>query len=255
MSDRVAGLDRNADDYLIKPFAFPKLLAQIQTLLRRDRAETNAHLSLGDLEMDVTAHKITRGGQTLDLTAREFELLEYLLRQKGRLVSRGMLARDVWKQPARGSTLDNVIDVHIARLRKKVDQAFAARCPAGRGLWLARASREGLRPHPADAHNTRPRWPWCSSPTRLVSLFRDSDSRRAVRSHEDVGRPKLRRRTTDAWSGGDGMRAAPASDDEWMATRWLEIWTADGRLVCGKDAQPQPARPHPALAFTAGPGA
>lgn len=127
VGDRVAGLDRGADDYLVKPFAFPELVARLRALLRRGRGEPSERLSLADLELDATAHRVTRAGRPLELTAREFELLEYLLRQKGRLVSRGMLARDVWRQPARGSTLDNVIDVHIARLRKKVDQAFGAR--------------------------------------------------------------------------------------------------------------------------------
>lgn len=127
VSDRVAGLDRGADDYLVKPFAFPELLARIRALLRRGRIEPPPRLALADLEMDVGAHKVMRGGRGLELTAREFELLEYLLRHQGRLVSRGMLARDVWKQPARGSTLDNVIDVHIARLRKKIDQGSAVR--------------------------------------------------------------------------------------------------------------------------------
>lgn len=127
VGDRVAGLDRGADDYLVKPFAFPELLARLRALLRRGRVEPSERLSLADLDLDVATHRVARAGRQLELTAREFELLEYLLRQKGRLVSRGMLARDVWKQPSRGSTLDNVIDVHIARLRKKVDQAFGAR--------------------------------------------------------------------------------------------------------------------------------
>ncbi len=78
----------------------------------------------GDLEMDAVTRKVTRGNQTLDLTAREFELLEYLLRHQNHLVSREMLARDVWKEPSRATPLDNVIDVHITRLRKKVDQDF-----------------------------------------------------------------------------------------------------------------------------------
>jgi DNA-binding response OmpR family regulator len=78
-------------------------------------------LKAGDLEMDTAARKVVRGGRGLDLTSREFELLEYLLRHQGHLVSREMLAREVWKEPRRGTPLDNVIDVQIARLRKKVD--------------------------------------------------------------------------------------------------------------------------------------
>jgi DNA-binding response OmpR family regulator len=127
VTDRVSGLDGGADDYLVKPFAFPELLARIRVLLRRGRPEPAGRLAVGDLELDLAAHTVSRGGRDLDLTAREFDLLEYLLRLQGRLVSRGMLARDVWKQPARGSTLDNVIDVHIARLRKKVDHGFPTR--------------------------------------------------------------------------------------------------------------------------------
>jgi DNA-binding response OmpR family regulator len=127
VSDRVAGLDKGADDYLVKPFAFPELLARVRALLRRGRPDPPPRLALADLELDAGTHAVTRAGRALELTAREFELIEYLLRHQGRLVSRGMLARDVWKQPARGSTLDNVIDVHIARLRKKVDHGSAVR--------------------------------------------------------------------------------------------------------------------------------
>ncbi len=124
LEDRVAGLDSGADDYLVKPFAFPELLARIRALLRRGRAEQVLRLKLVDLEMDLLTRKVTRYGKALELTAREFELLEYLLRHKGQVVSREMLARDVWKETARATPLDNVIDVHIARLRRKVDEPF-----------------------------------------------------------------------------------------------------------------------------------
>lgn len=127
IEDRVLGLDSGADDYLIKPFAFPELLARIRALVRRGRSEPAVRLKLADLEMDVVARVAQRGGQTLELTAREFDLLEYLLRHQGRVVSREMLARDVWKETARHTPLDNVIDVHIARLRRKVDDPFAAK--------------------------------------------------------------------------------------------------------------------------------
>jgi two-component system copper resistance phosphate regulon response regulator CusR len=122
VEDRVLGLDSGADDYLVKPFAFPELLARIRALLRRGRTDQVLRLKAGDLEMDLVTRKVTRGDRALDLTSREYELLEYLLRHQRQLVSREMLARDVWKEPSRATPLDNVIDVHIARLRKKVDQ-------------------------------------------------------------------------------------------------------------------------------------
>jgi two-component system copper resistance phosphate regulon response regulator CusR len=121
IEDRVLGLDLGADDYLVKPFAFPELLARIRALLRRGRPSEVFRLKAGDLEMDTATRRVMRGGRTLDLTSREFELLEYLLRHQGHLVSREMLAREVWKEPRRGTPLDNVINVQIARLRKKVD--------------------------------------------------------------------------------------------------------------------------------------
>jgi len=124
IEDRVLGLDNGADDYLVKPFAFPELLARVRALLRRGRTDQVLRFKVGDLEMDLVTRKVTRSNQSLDLTAREFELLEYLLRHKNQLVSREMLTREVWKEPSRATPLDNVIDVHMARLRKKVDQDF-----------------------------------------------------------------------------------------------------------------------------------
>jgi DNA-binding response OmpR family regulator len=121
LQDRVAGLDSGADDYLVKPFAFAELLARIRALLRRGRAADSPRLGVGDLTMDLITRKVTRAGQPVELTVREFELLEYLMRYEGQVVSRETLARDVWKETARTTPLDNVIDVHIARLRRKVD--------------------------------------------------------------------------------------------------------------------------------------
>jgi DNA-binding response OmpR family regulator len=120
LQDRVAGLDSGADDYLVKPFAFAELLARIRALMRRGAAES-PRLAVGDLTMDLITRKVMRGGQPVDLTVREFELLEHLMRFEGQVVSRETLARDVWKETARTTPLDNVIDVHIARLRRKVD--------------------------------------------------------------------------------------------------------------------------------------
>jgi two-component system copper resistance phosphate regulon response regulator CusR len=127
VEDRVNGLDAGADDYLVKPFAFPELQARIRALLRRGAPEGSTTLRLGELELDQTRHTVTRSGVPVDLTPREFELLEYLLRQQGQVVSREMLGRDVWKEQARHTPLDNVIDVHIARLRRKLDEGFESR--------------------------------------------------------------------------------------------------------------------------------
>jgi DNA-binding response OmpR family regulator len=121
LEDRVTGLNSGADDYLVKPFAFAELLARIRALLRRGRQADALRLGVGDLDMDIVTRKVTRGGRTVDLTTREFELLEYLLRQEGQVVLRETIARDVWKETARGTPLNNVIDVHIARLRRKID--------------------------------------------------------------------------------------------------------------------------------------
>ena len=124
VEDRVLGLDSGADDYLVKPFAFPELLARIRALTRRGRPDDALRLRLADLELDSVTRKTTRGGVELILTAKEYELLEYLLRNQGHIVSREMLAHDVWQITDRSTPLDNVIDVHIARLRKKIDAPF-----------------------------------------------------------------------------------------------------------------------------------
>jgi len=121
LDDRVKGLDSGADDYLVKPFAFAELLARMRALERRGRMAPLPRLTVHDLEMDMRTRTVTRGSQVIDLTALEFELLEYLMRFEGEVVSRDTLARDVWHERGRSSTLDNVIDVHIARLRKKID--------------------------------------------------------------------------------------------------------------------------------------
>jgi DNA-binding response OmpR family regulator len=124
IEDRVAGLDAGADDYLVKPFAFPELSARIRALLRRGKPEALAPLRVGTLEMDLVARTVFRDGQRIDLTAREFDLLEFLVRHRERVVSREMLAREVWKETSRATPIDNVIDVHVARLRRKVDDQF-----------------------------------------------------------------------------------------------------------------------------------
>jgi DNA-binding response OmpR family regulator len=124
VEDRVRGLDIGADDYLVKPFAFPELLARIRVLLRRGKPAPDERFKVADLELDRGRRSVTRAGEAIELTPREFELLEYLFLNRGRVVSREMLARDVWKETARQTPLDNVIDAQIVRLRKKIDGQF-----------------------------------------------------------------------------------------------------------------------------------
>jgi DNA-binding response OmpR family regulator len=127
VEDRVQGLDAGADDYVVKPFAFTELLARVRALVRRGRGDQLLRLAVADLVLDVPTRRVTRGDAAIDLTPREYELLEYLVRHRGTIVSREMLARDVWREPERGTPLDNVIDVHVTRLRRKVDHGFAVK--------------------------------------------------------------------------------------------------------------------------------
>jgi DNA-binding response OmpR family regulator len=124
IEDKVQGLDAGADDYLGKPFAFSELQARVRALGRRSSPEVSATLNLADLELDRVRHVVSRGGRMLELTAREFELLEFLMRHVDQVVSREMLAREVWKESARHTPIDNLIDVHIARLRRKMDDPW-----------------------------------------------------------------------------------------------------------------------------------
>src|SRR5262245_63372982 len=121
VEDRVLGLDSGADDYLVKPFAVAELLARIRVLLRRAGDPGNLRRQIGDLVLDVENRRAYRNAKELTLTPREFDLLAYFMRHHGQTVTRRMLARDVWREPHRITPLDNVIDVHIAHLRRKVD--------------------------------------------------------------------------------------------------------------------------------------
>jgi len=133
VEDRVVGLDSGADDYLVKPFAFPELLARIRVLLRRGRPDQVLRLKIADLDMDLVTRKVARGGKAIELTSKEYDLLEYLMRQSGRIVSREEMARDVWRATSRATPLDNVIDVTIARLRRKLEAT-----PGGKLLQTVR---------------------------------------------------------------------------------------------------------------------
>jgi DNA-binding response OmpR family regulator len=124
VEDRVLGLDAGADDYLVKPFAFPELLARVRALLRRTATTPQTTLDLADLHMNLAGRTASRDDVALELTSREFDLLEYLMLNRGRVVSREMLTRDVWKETMRYTSLDNVIDVQVARLRRKIDDPF-----------------------------------------------------------------------------------------------------------------------------------
>ncbi len=127
LEDRVEGLDAGADDYLVKPFAFAELLARIRSLLRRTSNAEVTRFQISDLELNVLTRQVTRSGKPIELTLKEFDLLDYLFRHQGNIVSREMLAKDVWKEASRATPLDNVIDVHMARLRRKVDTARAVK--------------------------------------------------------------------------------------------------------------------------------
>ena len=124
VDDRVKGLRSGGDDYLVKPFAFLELLARIEILAKRNGqgAATETHLQAGDLNVDLLARKVMRGGQVIELQSREFSLLEYMMRNKGQVVTRTMLLENVWDYHFDPQT--NVIDVHISRLRSKIDKGF-----------------------------------------------------------------------------------------------------------------------------------
>lgn len=120
LEDKVNGLDAGADDYLVKPFAFAELVARLRALLRRNLPAREVVLRTGDLEMDLLARRVVRDGVRIDLSAREFELLEFLLHNANATVTREMIAREVWREPA--GVLTNVIDVYIKTLRKKLER-------------------------------------------------------------------------------------------------------------------------------------
>jgi two-component system OmpR family response regulator len=123
IDDRVTGLRAGADDYLVKPYAFPELIARVEALSRRRETGSVATLlKVGELEMDLIGRGVARAGKAIDLQPREFQLLEYLMRHAGQSVTRTMLLEEVWNYHFDPQT--NVIDVHISRLRSKIDKGF-----------------------------------------------------------------------------------------------------------------------------------
>jgi two-component system copper resistance phosphate regulon response regulator CusR len=136
--DRIAGLDSGADDYLTKPFAVAELLARLRALLRRGQVVRPHTITIADLVLDTGAQQATRNGRALSLTTKEYALLEYLAREQGRVVSRAEIAEHVWDENF--DPLTNLIDVHINRLRRKVDDGFASKLihtRRGAGYMLA----------------------------------------------------------------------------------------------------------------------
>ena len=122
VKDKVKGLDSGADDYLPKPFAFEELLARLRVLLRKKDSRVQTQLKVGDLSLDLLTHKVTRGDREIDLTVKEYALLEYLMRNAGNIVTRTMISEHVWD--INFDTFTNVIDVYINYLRNKIDSGF-----------------------------------------------------------------------------------------------------------------------------------
>ncbi len=125
VDDIVLGLDSGSDDYLTKPFAFAELLARVRALVRRGGKDRGAEIRFGDLRLDPVAHKVWRGGREVELTAKEYALLEYLMRNPNQVLTRTMIAEHVWDYTFDSFT--NIIDVYVNYLRKKVDKDFDKR--------------------------------------------------------------------------------------------------------------------------------
>ena len=142
VADRVKGLELGADDYLVKPFAFSELLARIRTLLRRGALQHEQQVRVADLDVDLVRRRVNRAGHRIDLTAKEYALLEYLIRHHGEVVSRTLIAEHVWDMNFDSDT--NVVDVAVRRLRAKVDDPFAAKLiHTIRGVGYVLESRPG----------------------------------------------------------------------------------------------------------------
>jgi heavy metal response regulator len=120
--DIVKGLNLGADDYMVKPFSINELLARVRAILRRDKAKWVSQLKIADLVMDLKTHKVFRGGKRIDLTPKEYTLLEYLMRNEGQIMTRTMISESIWDYHF--DSLTNVIDVHVYHLRNKIDKGF-----------------------------------------------------------------------------------------------------------------------------------
>jgi two-component system OmpR family response regulator len=146
LEDRVRGLDTGADDYLTKPFEFPELFARLRAMVRRGAARRPPVLTAGDLELDPAAHTVRKGGAEVDLTAKEFALLEYLMRHPGEALTRARLVEHVWDYAYQGDS--NVVDVYVRHLRTKLDGGFSqARIETVRGVgYRLRAEAPAARP-------------------------------------------------------------------------------------------------------------
>lgn len=125
VEDKVEGLNKGADDYLTKPFAFSELLARVRSLLRRGQVETKTELQVGDLNLDMVSHKVSRNGEEIELTGKEYSLLEYFMRNEGKVLTRTMIAEHVWDYNF--DTFTNVIDVYVNHLRKKIDKKYPSK--------------------------------------------------------------------------------------------------------------------------------
>lgn len=147
VDERVAGLECGADDYLVKPFAFPELIARIQALARRTPEVRTRDYRVGPLSLDLALRRVSRGAVEIELTPTEFSLLEFLMRHAGQVVTRKMLCGHLWEADWEGVT--NVVDVHISRLRGKIDKGFSApllHTVRGRGYLLTKVESS----HPSE---------------------------------------------------------------------------------------------------------
>jgi len=122
ITDRVTGLDSGADDYLVKPFSFDELLARVRAMLRRHKDKKNTVLSVGDLEMDTITRQVQRGGRAIELTSKEYSILEYFLRNKNRVLTKSQIAEHVWNYDFEYNS--NIVEVYVRYLRRKMDEEF-----------------------------------------------------------------------------------------------------------------------------------